>query len=166
MRHDGQSPMPMMPYGMMMPYPYGMPQREVPRREEDAPIRVKVAFAFLRELARKTDQVIVQTMGSDVSSGDAIRFAGNPLVPEEEATRDSALALLAQYFDGKMKLSDLEQKEQADRDKAKGDQKNQLGVVIACPPCNGQSGNNDCGLCRGSGLFACQPVQPGGKPRK
>ncbi len=100
----------------------------------DVPARVQVALSFLNSLTAKTAPVCGV---SDVSGLET--DVGQELCPEEEATRDTALCMLQDYFRGRMAPSDWEQFNATMT----------THMFVDCPQCKGE--NRACKVCLGKG---------------
>lgn len=138
-----------------LPFPFMAPawqQPAVPAAEEEPPVRVRVALAWLAACTNKTQGRLAV---NDTSIED---FPGQSLSPEESDARAEAAEVVRQYLAGNLKLDRWERREFA-RSRFFG----QPATVLNCPHCNGRTGDGSCNLCKGAGTVLAFPNVGGGR---
>jgi len=143
----------MPPFFPMMMYPEHSyaPRQQTP--DIIVPARVNKAMDFLQFLAQK------RRKGAAVGEHQIEVLEPDVLTDEETATQDSALQMLARYFDGKLQPDEWENvRFQALKKRAKeGTLDAPLGgQIMPCPNCAGR--NPKCALCFGRGELLIQPA--------
>jgi len=148
----GMFPSMMLP--MLMPQ---APARQEVRPDNLIPARVSVAIDFLAFLANKRHRTAV-TGESNVGGVQMEVIDQDALCPEEETTRDSALQLLAKYFDdGKFVPNEIE-RIQIDGVKKQLDHREYEGRLMTCPVCTATGPRDTCQFCQGTGKILVQPI--------
>jgi hypothetical protein len=120
---------------MMMNMPFGQDGPQEPNQKDAyIPARVTTAMEFVSMLHHK------QAERAAVSESQIQVLNGQKISPEEEATMQVALNMLAHYFEGSLKPDSWETK------------KPQKTQILVCPAC-GQPGDHKCPLCKGKGTI-------------
>lgn len=119
----------------------GNPHHHQKNNQPIVPSRIDVALEFLNFLAgKRRKQPVSSEMQIEVVEPDA-------LSAEEVATQDSALNLLANYFDGKFQPNQWEIIELALQAAQLSTRDFDENGSVACPICHGQ--NKNCFVCGG-----------------
>lgn len=137
------------PFQFMMPM-FG-PQQEAPEMvtaDIVVPARVNKAMQFLSMLNDKQ-------MDRAAASDNQIQIIdGKKLSPEEEATKQVALNMLAHYFDGNLQPDNWETiKSQSLSCRNKKKAISGKLRAMSCPACGGAPGDKNCPLCDGKGTL-------------
>lgn len=118
------------------------PQQVAETPLDQVPARVRIACGLLDHMTMKTmTKIAVNDIGIE-------EIDGEKLIHEEEQCQASALALLTNYFNGKLKPTATEKVVKPCLKRPHG------SVRIECPACFAIHGkvNGDCLMCAGVGL--------------
>lgn len=150
----------------MMPFMNQEDPRRNPADDAFVPPRINKAMEFLELLAMKRR---VTAAGSD---HQIETIEQDPLCPEEENARDSALQCLAKYFEGKLdqnvwedlRLKSIQNKVEQEKQSPAGLPEGvhvQMTRICSCPACHGN--NPQCDMCDGCGKLVFEPASKDGQ---
>lgn len=132
------------PFVFVTPPQQNVPQ---PQREIEVPARVRVALVFLDQMTHKARPLVAS---NDLS----IEWRdGQDLTTGEKHAQSAACNLLADYFSGKLRLTNEEKKKVKKREKRDYPQ-DTAGVFIRCVACQSDPTRpirENCALCHGTG---------------
>jgi hypothetical protein len=146
-------------FGGFVPFPLSSllgNLQSLQQRAEEAPARVRVAIACLRDFTHKTASVVA---GNSISLEE---FAGQVLGQGEKEVQASACKMLADYFSGTLKPTEQEKLERVPLGS-----KDSPGMVLRCFVCDHRCSQEraihyhpfeDCVVCKGRGNILCFPA--------